>query len=1308
MAIKKFVSKYEPMEGNTYLGESGDLWVDMDTNKVHIGLDAKNGGLEVVTNTNEAGITITDGADAAVSIQAGDNQWMFGSDGSVSAPKTLTLKATGGEYDSYVTVWDDGISDSSDVNATAVAYDKNGNAFISADYEYPGFKLAKLDPTGKVLWNKYFDSYGTYNTGMAVDKNGDVFLVGSQDYVISIFKVRGANGTVMWSKALTDMVYTNLDLVASVACDSQGNPILAGFFDNGDTGLEFAIIKFDGKDGTVAWSKRTKFDYSDSLAFSIAVDHEDNVAVVGNNYGMHPDWLHVAKYSKADGSLIWAKAVLDPRDGYGGGMDVGGISCDKDGNLYVSATWFVENEVYSTSVLTKLSKDGALLWAKSVGFAVPFVGAGHTTVDSDGNVYFANVYGQLATQEQSRGSVDPNYHYDRDVLLVIKCDANGKVIWQRFLARRQYGLEQNFGNIWMAISPGGKNLDVNDRYLLMAGITILHSSYDNSTEWYADSYMMQLPKDAVSFNHDGWEWTDSRLKLDWVSTHVYEPYDTQVDDLPIVTADLPVDIYDNVDQFSRSSLADMPSQKLVMDGTGIDMDRDTVGRWVTLGNFDGSEGGNTLDNTWWDGLVRDGAGNTFLFGGDDYNSAQYLTKVNAQGQVEWQSALENHVSSAMTAAVDPTTGNAVFVSLDGNEGFNVTYMDPNNGAVRDNIHVTGDQSGWYNPYGAAVDKAGRPVVVGENYWGHIQYTNLPAGTPQSGTDKIAIARSVFTNDEYPGGFADWQMVVDGSTYWVTDVNDWYNLASTTNSAQGTGSTWNVYIDPANPGAGYDVAIGDSAGTLYQNGDEIYVSGDLMLGDAVTNKLTITVTSVDGGGAVTGFNVSGTPQDTWVLVVTNGSGVDYSVNGPYVIQQDSGNDGFIWTPNWGRSIGGHNTNQDYFNSVDTNAARDVVAGGYFSSAQDDKTGIVVKLDKDGNTLWQVVIDQNDTGYEVNGVKFDPFGDVIVFATNYNGSVMVAKLDGTDGYFKWNVNIGDGDFWNEPYTGLDVDEHGFIYVGGAYYNGYLCYSDNFLVVKIDTNGGLVYMRDIQCPYDLYDDYGNGYPHNSISVRNGRMSLCLGYSYMPGDGHYQANMADLPADGSGRGNYGGWQYRELEYPYYINQGGIDHFSQAEIADHVFTVDNYDPLPPAVYFGMDSKITGDMKTATGGELKLSSVVFEDGSSMSTSGQDVPQVDQSKTAYSDYLVALEDRGKHIYKWAGSIYIPKNETVPFPIGSTITIVSDSNTIYLYADDNATTRIRGIGSDSTSSSYHIDPYSMVTLLKVQKDTWMLSGGVFAAN
>jgi hypothetical protein len=37
----------------------------------------------------------------------------------------------------------------------------------------------------------------------------------------------------------------------------------------------------------------------------------------------------------------------------------------------------------------------------------------------------------------------------------------------------------------------------------------------------------------------------------------------------------------------------------------------------------------------------------------------------------------------------------------------------------------------------------------------------------------------------------------------------------------------------------------------------------------------------------------------------------------------------------------------------------------------------------------------------------------------------------------------------------------------------------------------------------------------------------------------------------------------------------------------------------------------------------------------------------------------------------------------------------------------VGSDSTGSAYQISPYSMVTILKIAADTWMLSGGTFTA-
>ena len=76
-------------------------------------------------------------------------------------------------------------------------------------------------------------------------------------------------------------------------------------------------------------------------------------------------------------------------------------------------------------------------------------------------------------------------------------------------------------------------------------------------------------------------------------------------------------------------------------------------------------------------------------------------------------------------------------------------------------------------------------------------------------------------------------------------------------------------------------------------------------------------------------------------------------------------------------------------------------------------------------------------------------------------------------------------------------------------------------------------------------------------------------------------------------------------------------------------------------------------------------------------------------------------KSGGTVYVPPNSAVSFPIGTTIVIVSGDLNTYIYRDDGNTT-IWGASLNNSSGSFYIPPRSMATLLKIEEDGWMLSG------
>lgn len=102
---------------------------------------------------------------------------------------------------------------------------------------------------------------------------------------------------------------------------------------------------------------------------------------------------------------------------------------------------------------------------------------------------------------------------------------------------------------------------------------------------------------------------------------------------------------------------------------------------------------------------------------------------------------------------------------------------------------------------------------------------------------------------------------------------------------------------------------------------------------------------------------------------------------------------------------------------------------------------------------------------------------------------------------------------------------------------------------------------------------------------------------------------------------------------------------------------------------------------------------------KDVPQ----NYTNTSFTIALSDRGKHIYTANGTaqtITIANNASVAFPIGTAITVVSQgAGTI---------TVARGAGvslylaANNTSADRTVSTYGMATLLKVNTDTWFISG------
>lgn len=108
----------------------------------------------------------------------------------------------------------------------------------------------------------------------------------------------------------------------------------------------------------------------------------------------------------------------------------------------------------------------------------------------------------------------------------------------------------------------------------------------------------------------------------------------------------------------------------------------------------------------------------------------------------------------------------------------------------------------------------------------------------------------------------------------------------------------------------------------------------------------------------------------------------------------------------------------------------------------------------------------------------------------------------------------------------------------------------------------------------------------------------------------------------------------------------------------------------------------------------------------DLPQV----IVNEDYTLELSDSGKHLYITGGNdVEIPLNSTVPFKIGTTITLVSSGSDVYFNKENNSTILLYGSEGNAAgvdSDNWAFNSRCVATLLKVDQNTWHLFGqGLF---
>ena len=1258
----------------------------------------------------------------------------------------------------------------------AVAYDSQGNAFVAGWYQdqqlttsakYSGAFLMKVDPTGQVLWNNYYNEYTTYGWGVSVDHNGNAILILSEvdgpDADIVMIKVSGAAGVPIWQRYLASIGNYD-DFATSIDVDANNDIFITGW--TGADGINsgnptFLIAKINGTNGTFTggWQKMLTANTgcNTEMGWGIAVDPAGDVCIVGDGQTIGNKFIPVVKRNGVTGSAVWQTRIFDQLSWNGNiytdteilGTDV---TSDSQGDFYVTwwGNWNGDGPGFPGTQcgVTKLSGvDGTAMWSRQIGHPDYLSVSGSIVCDSDDNLY---VHSSIDSNQAS-GVPDSGFNS-----VIVKFNAQGTVIWKRTLSREQYTTFSSTVPYPYSPSglPGGQTVAVNDEYLLIGGTQFITLDYEEDQNWYNQPFLVQVDKAGTEFSVDGWHFKASSDFL--LITSVTPVIDNQhfFNDMLAFPGTLTnvnaVDVFyqPNMDTTDLSYRIMPRAETMTFDGNkltlplggSIDVAREKIGYITSVGNFNGTEGGNTQGNLWFNGVVRDNQGGSYAVGawynygtwnvGSNHVDVPLTVKFDDMGQVVWQAGDSlDYWTAAIDVMIDPMTNNPVVLSgdgvQDGSEGFTVKTLDANSGLVMGNVTHVQDASGFQQYVWArnlALMSNGTPVVAGyinNNTDDYLNVTNGGAGlTGSNNTDTLVIPKSVFNLGRYPSANGPWYVsnTSPSLSALIIGVNHFAGFTANNVISTGTGASFNIDIAPATGVYSLSVANG---GADYQNGNTLTIPTLSFLGVADQGDIAVTVTT-DGNGAVT--TATTTSTSTWADIKLKISGTyDFTTSTSTLkVYENTNNDGFIWTPNWSTAIGG-STGTDGFYALAIDTDDNVIVGGYYEltglpqtvqpgSSTWDQTSMLVKYSSTGTKQWSLCLDGTEGLGTVTGIVTDPDNNIYAMKRNQGGSSAnyLMKLSST-GSMAWQVSVGYNREFEGGDFGIAIDSDRNILIGG-WYDGPLTESGTgdphgILLNKFDTDGNLLWTRLIYSrAQDLEQGYNDNY-RNTIDIRGDRFTV-IGYSDAVGNEDYQGFYADLPLDGSGTGNYNDFIYEKVELP--INRTTVSRVTAftTETKPHAFTVTNETNVL-TIYADRQTK-TETVYADMGGEItSVSKIVFEDGTEQTSSAQDIPQVDISRVnSHHAYLLIMEDRGHHVYSGINYdpsyVLVPRNSYVPFPIGTAITIVSGHYDVIISALDTGHTTIYGAGQSGYNQGWWIPTRSMATLIKIEQDVWMLAG------
>lgn len=274
--------------------------------------------------------------------------------------------------------------------------------------------VAKLDPSGMLLWNTFVGGGGTETAGgIVVDENGSIYVSGSSTGTWGGEPLRAytgaedvfvakldSSGALIWNTFLGG---NGSEFSHQVALDGSGNILVTGhgyatwgnpLLDYTDS-IDAFVVKLDSY-GALQWNTFIGGNNGREVGYDLALDASNNIYITGHSTADWGDPLHsynggqdilVVKLDSS-GTFLWNTFLGGSGTDYGYGIDI-----DEAGNLSIAggsnAAWGYPMGAYNgdyDALVVKLNSSGGLLAGTFLGGSGLDKGYG-IALDESGNVY---------------------------------------------------------------------------------------------------------------------------------------------------------------------------------------------------------------------------------------------------------------------------------------------------------------------------------------------------------------------------------------------------------------------------------------------------------------------------------------------------------------------------------------------------------------------------------------------------------------------------------------------------------------------------------------------------------------------------------------------------------------------------------------------------------------------------------------------------------------------------------------------------------------------------------------------------------